>query len=305
MKWRSLMHKDFDSLLNAGLNLCAPRLAIVAGANDEHVLQAVFAAQDKGFLNPVLLGDKEEITRSIKEIGRLEKPYEIVHVEGGVNPASVAVQLVRGGKGDFIVKGRMETKDLLKPILNKETGLNSKRFITHFGLMQLKNHHKLLSISDCVVIPHPSLEDKAKIISVCAATLRKLGYEKPVIGVMCAVETVSEKMPETVDAQSLQRLAESGEFGDAVVIGPISYDLATDKESAAIKGYGSPYAGEVDMLLVPHMVTGNAMSKIWNSEPENKMAGCIVGADIPIALTSRSASMEQKLNSIMLCALIS
>jgi len=113
------------------------------------------------------------------------------------------------------------------------------------------------------------------------------------------------KMPETLDAEALQAMAEKGDFGQGIVVGPISYDLATRKESAEIKGYTSPYAGEVDMLLVPQMVTGNVMSKIWNADAENILAGCLIGANVPIALTSRSASMEEKLYSILLCSLLS
>ncbi|MEL7657999.1 MAG: phosphate acyltransferase, partial [Bacillota bacterium] len=187
----------------------------------------------------------------------------------------------------------------------KKTGLNDNGFITHFGLMQIKGYHKLLAMSDSAVIPYPTLDDKVKIVKIGMEMLRKLGYEKPVAGALCAVETVNPKMPETTDAETLQIMSENGEFGDGIVVGPISYDLATRKESAAIKGYESPYAGDVDMLLVPNMVTGNVMSKIWNADEDNILGGCLVGANVPIALTSRSASMDEKLCSILLCSLLS
>lgn len=283
----------------------SPKRAVVAGATDEHALEAVFLAQEKGFAYPILVGDREKITEMIREMNFSDRQYEIVDCAEGENPSAVAVKLIREGKGDFILKGKMETKDLLRPILNKETGLNKKGFITHFGLMQIKGYHKLLAMSDCAVIPYPTLEDKAKIVREGMEALRKLGYEKPVVGALCAVETVSDKMPETVDAQKLQEMGEAGEFGEGVVLGPISFDLATRKESAQIKGYDSPYAGDVDMLLMPQMVTGNVMSKIWNADPENILAGCLVGADIPIVLTSRSASMNEKLYSILLCTMLS
>ncbi|WP_168190127.1 phosphate acyltransferase [Caloramator sp. E03] len=300
------MYKKFEELINTRLNRSrSPKRAVVAGANEDHVLEAVFLAQEKGFATPVLVGDKEKVKDMIQRMNYLNRDYEIVHCEIDENPSEIAVKLIHEGKGDFIVKGKIETKNLLRPILNKETGLNKKGFITHFGLMQLKGYHKLLAISDCAVIPYPTLEDKKKIINEGMEALRKLGYEKPVVGALCAVETVSEKMPETVDAQRLQEMSLSGEFGDGVVIGPISYDLATRKESAKIKGYDSPYAGDVDMLLVPQLVTGNVMSKIWSADPDNIMAGCLVGADIPIVLTSRSASMNEKLYSILLCNMLS
>lgn len=300
------MYKNYEELLNVCLSRnTSPKRAIVAGANDEHVLEAVFLAQEKGYAIPVLVGERKKIEAILRQMNDGDRTCEIVSAEPGENPSEVAVRLIHEGKGDFIIKGKMETRDLLKPVLNKETGLNKKGFITHFGLMQIKGYHKLLALSDAAVIPYPSLEDKKKIVNICMETLRKLGYEKPIAGALCAVETVSEKMPETIEARKLQEMAESGEFGEGIVVGPISYDLATRKESAKIKGYDSPYAGNVDMLLVPQLVTGNVMSKIWNVDPENILAGCLVGADIPIVLTSRSASMNEKLHSILLCAMLS
>lgn len=300
------MYKNYQALIDVRLDKeTEPPKAIIAGADDEHALEAVFLAARKGFAYPVLVGDEDIVERMVKQLGFADEPHEIIHCEKDENPSAVAVKLIREGKGDFIIKGKMETRDLLKPILNKENGLNKRGFITHFGLMQIKGYHKLLAMSDCAVIPHPSLEDKKKIVEVGMEALRKLGYEKPIIGVLCAVETVSEKMPETVDAKALADMAAAGEFGDGIVLGPISFDLATRKESAEIKGYDSPYAGDVDMLLVPQMVTGNVMSKIWNGDSENILAGCLVGADVPIVLTSRSASMDEKLHSILLCNMLS
>lgn len=300
------MFQSFEEILLAAREkLSAPKAAVVAGANDEHALEAVFSAQEQGLVTPILVGPQAETEALIAANGYQNKAFEIVSAETGINPSEVAVRLIREGQGDFIVKGKLETRDLLKPILNKETGLNKSGFITHFGCMQLKGYHKLLAISDCAVIPYPTFNDKVQIIKTGIATLHKLGYQKPVIGVLCAVETVSPKMPETEDAFKLCQMAEAGDFGAAVVLGPISYDLATSKESAIIKGYSSPYAGAVDMLVVPQLVTGNVMSKIWNADPGNIMGGCLVGADIPIVLTSRSASMDEKLNSILLCTVLS
>lgn len=300
------MYKNFETLKEALLDRNASRKRIiVAGAVDEHALEAAFLAQEKGYVTPVLVGDKDDVLKLVLQLGFESALYEIVHCDAAANPSSVAVQLIHEGRGDFILKGKMETKDLLKPILNKETGLNENGFVTHFGLMQIKGYHKLLAMSDSAVIPYPTFEDKAMIVTICMDMLRKLGYEKPVVGALCAAETVNLKMPETIDAEKLQTMSNSGAFGSGVVVGPISFDLATRKESAVIKGYDSPYAGEVDMLLVPNMVTGNVMSKIWNADDENILAGCLVGANVPIALTSRSASMNEKLHSILLCSLLS
>lgn len=297
------MVTTFTALKQHALAALPPQRCAVAGAADSHALEAVFAAAAEGYVAPVLIGSAEEI-RALADDLQPNMPYELVDCPSGGNPAEIAVALARAGEADFILKGRLQTADLLRPILNKATGLNDSGFITHFGLMQLAGYPKLLAMSDAAVIPHPSLADKARIIAVGVEALRTLGVERPVVAALCAAENVSEKMPETLDAQALAGMAADGRFGDAVVLGPISYDLATSAESAAIKGYDSPYAGNVDMLLVPQLVTGNVMSKIWNADDRNLLAGCLVGARVPVGLTSRSASMAEKLNSLLLCSVL-
>ncbi len=281
-----------------------PQRCAVAGAADGHTLEAVMLAARVGFLVPVLIGPVAEIKAVLATLDVVE-PCTIHDCPEGRNPAEVAVRLVREGQADFILKGLMQTPDLLRPILNKETGLNDRGFITHFGLMQIAGYHKLLGMTDSAVIPYPTLADKAKIITVCTEALRSLGIAAPIVAALCAIESVSPKMPETQDAHALAEMSAQGEFGDAVVVGPISYDLATSHEAAQIKGYDSPYAGEADLLLVPQMVTGNVMSKIWNADERNLLAGCLIGARVPVGLTSRSAPMEQKLASLLLCSLLS
>jgi phosphotransacetylase len=298
------MFATFAELRAANAITGPPRRCAVAGADDAHALEAVMLAAREGYLYPVLIGPAEAINA---ELGQLEvvEPYELHDCPEGSNPAEVAVRLVREGRADFILKGRMPTPDLLRPILNKETGLNDSGFITHFGLMQLAGYHKLLAMSDSAVIPHPSLADKVRIVAVCTDALRRLGIRHPVVAALCAAETVNPKIPETVDARALVEMSERGDFGEAVVVGPISFDLATSREAARIKGYDSEYAGDVDMLLVPQMVTGNVMSKIWNPDTRNVLAGCLIGARVPVGLTSRSAPMEEKLASLLLCSLLS
>lgn len=283
----------------------AKKRAVVAGANDEHVLEAVFAAQDMGYVSAVLIGQEEAVWKTLTDLGLGTKDCEILDIAPEENPSARAVERIRAGGGDFIIKGKMETRDLLKPVLNKETGLNSQGFVTHFGYMQIHDYHKMLAMSDAAVIPHPTLEEKAKILRAGLAALGKLGYDNPVVGALCAVEGVNESMPETLDAARLQEMAEAGDFGDCTLLGPISYDLATSKESVEIKGYDKKGAGDADFLLLPELVTGNVMSKIWNNDPRNSLAGCLVGTDVPIVLTSRSASAQEKLNSILLCAALS
>jgi phosphate butyryltransferase len=298
------MYANFDELAAAFPLTGRPQRCVVAGAADEHALDAVMRAAHEGYLSPVLVGAKAAIEEILDGL-EVVQPYTLVDCPEDVNPAEIAVELIHDKQADFILKGHLQTSDLLRPILNKQTGLNDSGFITHFGLMQLDSYHKLLVMSDSAVIPHPTLEQKARIIEVCTDALRRLGVTTPVVAALCASEIVNPKIPESVDAEKLQQMSTRGELGDTVVVGPISFDLATSHEAAQIKDYDSPYAGEADMLLVPEMVTGNVMSKIWNADERNTLAGCLLGARVPVALTSRSASMKEKLASLLLCSLLS
>jgi len=293
------MYRNFSELVRARRAPAAPmKRVVVAGADDDHALEAVFEAQREGICSPVLVGDETRIVKQIRALGYADDPHEIRHCAG--NPSAEATARIRAGEGDFLMKGRMETADFLRPVLDKETGLNRAGFITHFGLMQLDGYHKLLAMSDAAVIPYPGYEEKRKIMSIGVAMLRRLGYEKPVVAALCAAETENPKMPETQDAARLAAAPEA----DTIVLGPVSFDLATSWASAAIKGYDKPGAGEADMLVLPNLVTGNVMSKIWNADERNTLAGCLVGADVPIALTSRSAGKKEKLHSLLLCSLL-
>jgi phosphotransacetylase len=299
------MYRDYQDLIVRRLNkLSAPKRVVVAGAADEHALEAVFQAQRLGYVTPVLVGDQSIIKSLIAASEFKDESFSIKHCQAEENPAAVAVKLIHAGQGDFILKGKLETRDLLKPILNKESGLNSSGFITHFGLMQIRGYHKLLAMSDGAVIPHPTLEQKAQIVKTAVAQLHKLGYQRPVVAALCATEKVNPQMPETVHAEALARMCEHQELGDCQLLGPVSYDLATSKESADIKGYQVSGAGDADMLLVPQMVSGNIISKIWNTDPKCILSGCLVGADVPVGLTSRSAGMPEKLHSLVLCSLL-
>lgn len=298
-----MRYADMAALAARAEGLEPARCAVVAAA-DEHALEAVIEAMRRGWVHPVLVGDTSQVRRVLATLGHDGTGTTLIDCPPGRHPAEVAVELVRDGRADFLLKGAIATAELLRPVLDKQTGLNDQGFITHLGLMQIAGYPKLLAMSDAAVVPHPTLDQKRRIITTCASALARLGIDRPVVAALCAVETVSPRMPETLEARELAEAASRGELGDVVVLGPISYDLATSREAAAIKGYDSPHAGDVDLLLVPQMVTGNVMSKIWNTDPRNVLAGCLVGARVPIALTSRSAGTAEKTASLLLCSLL-
>jgi phosphate butyryltransferase len=174
--------------------------------------------------------------------------------------------------------------------------------MSHVAFFEIPAYHKLLGATDGGMIPYPTLEQKVSIIKNAVGLFKTLGYEGPKIAVLAASETVNERMPETGDAKALKESCEKGELGDCFVEGPISLDLTLSKESAAIKGYTSPVTGEADILVVPNIACGNILGKSLVYMGHAKMAGCIVGAKVPIVLTSRGASAEEKHLSILLSA---
>lgn len=261
--------------------------------------------RNEGLMDCLLVGHAEEIKRIAAQHGYEVSDAEIIEAATDEEAAQVCVDLVREGRAGFILKGILQTGTLLKAVVNKQTGLNTGSVISHFLMMELPGYHKLLGVGDSGMIPAPDLETKKAIIRNSVAAMQKLGYEKPLISALCAAETVSPKIIETVDAAALKEACQNGELGSCYVEGPISFDLAMNPESAKVKKYESPVVGNTDMLLVHGLTAGNSMVKALIQFAGAKMAGAIVGAKCPIALISRSASYEEKYYSLLLCALIS
>ena len=203
------------------------------------------------------------------------------------------------------MKGKMETAQILKPAVNKETGLGTGRVMSHFVFDELPHYHKLLVTTDGGMMTYPTLEQKAQIIENTVETLKALGYENPKIAAVAAVEKVNPKMPETVEARELKEMNERGEIKDCVVEGPISLDIALDKECADIKGFESPVAGDADVILVPNIQVGNILGKSITIIAKGNMAGFVVGAQVPIVFCSRGSSAKEKFLSLALAAAVS
>ena len=296
------MLKNFQALRER-VGTTAPKTVAVACAHDAHTLEAVFRAAEEGILRYILVGRKDDILRISKELGHSIPESAILHTETDVEAAATAVKLIREGKADFLQKGLMQTSTILKAVVNKETGIGLGRPMSHTALLEVPGYHKLLGVADGGMIPSPDLNAKKAILHNAVELFQRLGYERPMVSAVCAAETVSPKITESVDAAALKEAAQTGTFGSCCVEGPISLDLAMDKESARIKGYESPVCGETDILLVPSMAAGNIMVKSLLEFAGAKMVGVVTGAKCPIALNSRSASFEEKYNSLLTCAL--
>ncbi|HCX61533.1 MAG TPA: phosphate butyryltransferase [Clostridiales bacterium] len=294
--------KNFKELIAKVQNNDTKKRVAVAAAHDEHTLEAVFKAVNDKLVEPVLIGDKEKIVKMLGNLSVNFDENEIIHTSDDTEAAEKTVELINEGKADFIMKGKLQTADLLKAVVNKEKGLRTGSVMSHVAILEIPAYHKLIAVTDGGMMMYPNLEEKKQIIENVVNVFLAMGYESPKVAVLTAVETVNPKMPEAVDADNLKKMNQNGEIKNCIVEGPISVDLTFNKESAKIKGYESPVTGEADILIAPNITTGNIMSKALLEFANGTMAGMIVGAKVPIVLTSRGATTEEKYLSLVLSA---
>lgn len=294
------MIKNFDELLSKK-SKAADKVIAVAASSHLYTLKAVFDAEEEFGISYVLIGDSKKTLELCQSLGKRISDERIIHVDTDEEAALKAVALVKEKKADVLMKGNLQTATLLKAVLNKERGISSGGVMFHMAVIEAMGYDRLLFMSDGGMIPYPTLSQKRSIIENGAAFMRALGYTEPKIAVLSAVETVSEKMPETIEAKELTRLNEEGIIKGCIVEGPLSMDLAVSPESAETKGIKSRIGSKADFLIMPNISAGNIMSKALTFLGGAKMAGCILGAQVPIVLVSRGASEEEKRLSLLLC----
>ena len=294
------MFRNFGAL-RASLDDSISNTIIVAAAHDKHTLEAVFAASKLLPMRYTLVGQQSKITSICSDLGVSILADSIVDATDNLDCAQKAVGLVRQGRGSMLMKGILETGTLLKAVLDKENGIRHSGVMSHMVLLEVPQYHKLITVTDAGMNPYPSLEQKVHIVLNAVDFYEKLGFTTPNIAALTAVESVNEKMPETVDAHELQKMCQHGNLGSYYLEGPLSFDIAVSKESAEIKGFCSKVSGESDTFLVPNITVGNVLCKSLLYWGNAKMAGCVLGAKVPIVLVSRGATAEEKLLSIMLC----
>ena len=294
------MFRDFQGL-RAGLEATPPKTLVVAAAHDVHTLEAVYAAEKEFPMQYILVGRRELILEISANLGFSPPSGAIVDGDDEDDCARKAVSLIRDGRGDVLMKGIIKTGRLLSAALDKSAGIRGSGTMSHLSILEISGYHKLIGITDGGMIPSPTLEQKADIVRNTVAFYERMGFHLPKIAALSASETVSVKIPETTEAAALQSMCEKGELGRCILEGPLSFDIAISRESAAIKGHSSGISGDTDVFLVPNITVGNVLVKgllFWGGA---KMAGCVLGAQIPVVLASRIATAEEKLLSIMLC----
>lgn len=297
-----MIFKNFDEMIGHVKAKPTAKKMAVAVAGDEHTLEAVMKASNEGIIEPLLVGDKEVIVEALNNLGESCPDASIFDFKDDKEACEKSVALVREGKADFLMKGKVDTKVILKEVVNKEHGLGKGGVMSHFTIFEVPTYHKLIVVVDGGMVPYPTLEQKKAIIDNTVSTLVDMGYENPKVGVLACAEKVNPKMPETIEGDALKQMNLKGEIENCIVEGPISFDCAWSKEVAEFKGYKSEVSGDVDVLVVPNIHAGNILGKSLIFAANGNMAGFIVGAKCPIVLTSRGSSPEEKYLSIAVSA---
>ena len=299
------MLKNFTEIFTELQSRDSKKRMVAAWGVDDHTISAASQAIDLGLVEVILVGDEKMIAEVCHNENIDSAKFTIVHNPVELSAVAQAVQMVRDGEGDFLMKGLCSTDKFLRAILNKETGLlPPKGTLTHCGVIENPNYHKLLFVGDVAVIPAPDLKQKQVIMDFLVKTAKSVGVTTPKVAIIAATEQVLPSQPATMEAAQLAKMAERGQIKGCIADGPLALDVAIDLESAQIKGMESPVAGDADCLLFPNIESGNVFYKANSKLVVGvRQAGILVGAKVPCVLSSRADSTDTKLNSIAVAAM--
>lgn len=274
------------------------RLALVC-ADEVNTLEAVIDMEERGYIKPILLGNKEAIQDVIRE-NNLAVNYEIIHCDKPREAAQKAVALAKAGEVDLIMKGLIQTSDLLSAVVKRETGIREQKVLSHVALVEIPFKETMYIMSDGGMIPTPNFDQKTGIIENSIQLAHALGIEEPKVALLDAAEHTNPHIQSSVDSETLSQR----EWEHAIVEGPISLDLAVSKHAAEIKKWDGRIQGDANILITPDIISGNILGKVGTLFTDGKMAGVIQGAKVPIILTSRGSNRDEKINSILLACSI-
>jgi phosphotransacetylase len=275
----------------------APIPTAVAHPCDSSSLSGALDAAAQGLIAPILVGPEAKI-REVAAANRIDLgSIPVVDAPHSHGAAAQAVELVRTGQAELLMKGSLHTDELLGAVVSRERGLRTGRRMSHAFLMDVPTYHKVLVVTDAAINIAPSLEDKVDILQNAIDLAISLGVARPKVAILAAVETVNSKMPATLDAAALCKMADRGQIKGATVDGPLAFDNAISADAARIKGITSAVAGDPDILLVPDLEAGNILAKQLSFLANADSAGLALGARVPIILTSRADSVRSRIAS--------
>ena len=275
----------------------------VAHPCEASALAGALEAGEKGLIIPILVGPEAKIREIAAREGLDLGRTRIVDAPHSHGSAAKAVELVRKGEAELLMKGSLHTDELLSAVVARETGLRTGRRISHVFIMDVPTYHKVLVVTDAAINIAPTLEDKVDICQNAIDLAVTLGVSAPKVAILAAVETVTSKMPSTIDAAALCKMADRKQITNGILDGPLAFDNAISKDAARIKGIRSEVAGDPDILLVPDLEAGNILAKQLTFLANADSAGLVLGARVPIILTSRADSVRSRIASCAVAVL--
>jgi phosphotransacetylase len=296
-------HGGYERLLAACKAHAPVRMAVVHPCSAE-ALEAVLQARDEELIEPVLVAPPAKIAALAQQHALDVAGIELVPTAHSHASAAAAVALVRSGGAATLMKGSLHTDELLHAVLDKETGLRTERRVSHAFVLDVPSYARILMITDAAVNIYPTLADKRDIVQNAIDLAHAIGIEEPRVAILSAVETVNPQLPSTIDAAALCKMAERGQITGGVLDGPLAFDNAINEEAARIKGIRSDVAGRADILIVPDLEAGNLLVKQLTFLADADSAGIVLGARVPIVLTSRADSVRNRLASVALGVLL-
>jgi phosphate butyryltransferase len=294
---------SFEEMVSAARQIGPAKIGVVA-AHDPQVLKAVGRAQVEGMVEATLVGDWPAIEAYATQAGVDLNGLTVVHQPGPGQAARQVVDLVRDGRVDVVVKGQIKTADLLGTVLNRHVGIRGPGLLTHVGIFELPSMDRLIYLSDSGVVVYPDVYQKLEIINNVVAVAHLFGVAQPKVAILAASETVHPKIPASIDALALSKMAEQGWVEGAVVDGPLGLELAISPQAAKLEESDSPIAGLADVLIVPNVEAGNIVAKGLLYFAHARMAGLVVGAKVPIIISSRADSAETRYLSLAMAVLL-
>ncbi len=286
----------YEQLLDRCLKLEPIATAVVHPCEATALSGAIEAAKNK-LIVPILVGPRAKIEATAETAGLDIRDFEVIDVPHSHASAAKAVEILREGRAELLMKGSLHTDELMGAVVSREGGLRTARRISHVFVMDVPTYHKVLIITDAAINIAPTLEDKVDICQNAIDLAISLGRTKPKVAILSAVETVTSKMPSTLDAAALCKMAERGQITGAILDGPFAFDNAISKEAALTKGIQSEVAGDPDILLAPDLEAGNILAKQLSFLANADSAGLVLGTRVPIVLTSRSDSVRSRIAS--------
>lgn len=295
-------HEKYDALIARCREIAAVRTAVAHPCDDVSLTGAVSAA-NAGIIKPVLVGPEAKIRALAASLSLDLGKLQIIDQPHSHAAAEKAVELVRTGEVDALMKGSLHTDELMGEVVRKETGIRTARRISHVFIMDVPTYSKPLFITDAAVNIFPTLEDKVDILQNAIDLAQALGIARPKVAILSAVETINSKIPSTIDAAALCKMADRGQIAGALLDGPLAFDNAISKEAADTKHIVSDVAGNADILLVPDLESGNMLAKELSFLANADAAGIVLGARVPIILTSRADNVRTRMASCAVAAL--